>query len=148
MTEKIDRSLLVALVFVAAGCGSNNMTDNLPEGIVGETITTKSGLIYVDTVIGEGDSPTKGRQVTVHYTGKLTDGTKFDSSVDRAEPFSFVIGVGRVIQGWDEGIMTMKVGGKRTLTIPPHLAYGDQGAGGVIPPGATLIFDIELLAVS
>ena len=148
MTQKIDRSLLVALVLVAAGCGSNNMNGNIPEGKVGEIITTQSGLIYVDIVIGDGASPTKRRQVTVHYTGKLTDGTKFDSSVDRAEPYSFVIGVGQVIKGWDEGIMSMKLGGKRTLTIPPNLAYGDRGAGGVIPPGATLIFDIELLGVN
>lgn len=148
MTGTNYRSLLVALVFIATGSGCQNTAETLPEGIVGEIVTTKSGLIYVDNVIGDGDSPTKGKQVTVHYTGKLTDGTKFDSSVDRDQPFSFTIGVGQVIKGWDEGVMSMRVGGKRTLTIPPDLAYGDKGAGGVIPPGATLIFDIELLSVN
>ena len=147
MIQNINRSLLVALALIAVGCGSKNTANTFPEGKVGETVTTESGLIYVDKVIGEGDYPTKGKQVTVHYTGKLTDGTKFDSSVDRGQPFSFVIGVGQVIKGWDEGIISMRVGGERTLTIPPDLAYGDKGAGGAIPPGATLIFDVELLAV-
>ena len=108
---------------------------------------TPSGLKYVDTVVGTGKSPTQGKSVTVHYTGWLTDGKKFDSSVDRGEPFQFVLGVGSVIAGWDEGVATMKVGGKRKLTIPPSLGYGARGAGGVIPPNATLIFDVELLKV-
>ena len=108
---------------------------------------TASGLEYEDTVVGEGPSPQAGQNVTVHYTGRLTDGTKFDSSVDRGQPFTFRIGVGQVIKGWDEGVMTMKVGGKRTLTIPPELGYGARGAGGVIPPNATLIFEVELLDI-
>ena len=112
-----------------------------------DEVTTPSGLKYTDHVVGEGDAPSKGTKVTVHYTGRLTDGKKFDSSVDRGQPFSFTIGVGQVIQGWDEGVMTMKVGGKRTLTIPSGLGYGSRGAGDVIPPHADLVFDVELLGV-
>jgi peptidylprolyl isomerase len=108
-------------------------------------ITTSSGLKYTDMVVGEGASPTKGVTVTVHYTGYLTDGKKFDSSVDRNQPFQFALGVGQVIKGWDEGVATMKVGGKRKLIIPPQLGYGARGAGNVIPPNAELIFDVELL---
>ncbi len=111
-------------------------------------VTTPSGLKYIDTKVGDGPSPEKGKTVTVHYTGTLKDGTKFDSSVDRGQPFKFVIGVGQVIKGWDEGVMTMKVGGKRTLIIPPELGYGARGAGGVIPPNAELHFDVELLGVN
>ena len=113
-----------------------------------KTVTTASGLKYTDTVVGKGASPTAGKQVKVHYTGTLEDGKKFDSSVDRKEPFSFTIGVGQVIQGWDEGVMSMKVGGKRKLIIPAKLGYGTSGAGGVIPPNATLLFDVELLDVA
>ena len=112
-----------------------------------EEITTPSGLKFIDEVVGEGDSPSTGQGVVVHYTGTLEDGTKFDSSVDRNKPFSFTIGVGRVIQGWDEGVMTMKIGGKRRLIIPSDLGYGARGAGGVIPPNATLVFDVELLEI-
>lgn len=110
-------------------------------------VTTPSGLQYIDQVVGEGETPQKGQNVTVHYTGTLENGKKFDSSVDRGTPFSFKIGVGQVIKGWDEGVGTMKVGGRRTLIIPPDLGYGARGAGGVIPPNATLIFDVELLGV-
>lgn len=113
-----------------------------------DAITTASGLKYVDEVVGTGDTPSKGQKVRVHYTGRLTDGKKFDSSVDRGQPFEFNIGVGQVIKGWDEGVMSMKVGGKRQLTIPPDLGYGARGAGGAIPPNAELIFDVELLGVS
>lgn len=112
-----------------------------------KTVTTPSGLKYTDIVIGKGASPKAGKQVTVHYTGTLENGTKFDSSIDRNEPFTFIIGVGQVIQGWDEGVMSMKVGGKRKLIIPPKLGYGERGAGGVIPPNATLLFDVELISV-
>ena len=115
---------------------------------VAKTVTTASGLKYVDVKVGNGASPVKGKQVKVHYTGTLENGKKFDSSVDRNEPFSFVIGVGQVIPGWDEGVMSMKVGGKRKLIIPSKLGYGERGAGGVIPPNATLLFDVELLDVA
>jgi peptidylprolyl isomerase len=98
-------------------------------------------------VEGDGPSPETGQTVTVHYTGWLEDGTKFDSSLDRGQPFTFAIGMGQVIAGWDEGVATMKVGGKRQLVIPSELGYGEQGAGAVIPPNATLIFEVELLAV-
>ena len=109
--------------------------------------TTPSGLMYEEIVEGTGPSPQRGKAVTVHYTGTLTDGSKFDSSRDRNEPFTFTIGVGQVIKGWDEGVMSMKVGGRRKLTIPANLGYGASGAGGVIPPNATLLFDVELLGV-
>ena len=110
-------------------------------------VTTPSGLKYVDLVEGTGASPEPGQSVTVHYTGTLEDGNKFDSSVDRGQPFVFQIGMGRVIKGWDEGVMTMKIGGKRKLIIPASLGYGARGAGGVIPPNATLICEVELLGV-
>jgi len=113
----------------------------------GKIVTTASGLKYIDQVIGKGASPVAGKKVKVHYTGTLENGTKFDSSVDRKQPFDFVIGVGQVIPGWDEGVMSMKVGGKRKLIIPAKLGYGARGAGGVIPPNATLLFDVELLDV-
>ncbi len=113
----------------------------------GKMITTSSGLRYEDQVVGTGASPKPGQSVTVHYTGPLETGKKFDSSRDRNDPFTFTSGRGEVIKGWDEGVAGMKVGGKRQLRIPPDLAYGSRGAGGVIPPNATLIFDVELLGV-
>ncbi len=109
--------------------------------------TTPSGLVIDELVLGEGAEAAAGQRVSVHYTGWLTDGSKFDSSVDRNDPFDFPLGRGHVIPGWDEGVAGMKVGGKRKLTIPSHLGYGEHGAGGVIPPNATLVFEVELLAV-
>ncbi|MDV2984472.1 UNVERIFIED_CONTAM: FKBP-type peptidyl-prolyl cis-trans isomerase [Methylobacteriaceae bacterium AG10] len=115
-----------------------------------QPVTLPSGLSYTDEVVGTGPEPKTGQQVTVHYTGWLDEGggkrgKKFDSSRDRGQPFSFTIGAGQVIRGWDEGVATMKAGGRRILTIPPALGYGARGAGGVIPPNATLIFDVELI---
>ncbi len=117
-----------------------------------KTVTTSSGLRYVDTVTGSGAEAKSGQQVSVHYTGWLLEagdkkGNKFDSSVDRGQPFRFALGAGMVIKGWDEGVAGMKVGGKRTLMIPSTLGYGARGAGGVIPPNANLMFDVELLGV-
>ena len=115
-------------------------------------VETPSGLKYEDTLVGTGASPQKGQTCVMHYTGWLwvnnAKGAKFDSSVDRGQPFKFPIGMGRVIKGWDEGVASMKVGGKRTLLIPAALGYGDRGAGGKIPPGATLLFEVELLRVA
>nr|WP_228037539.1 FKBP-type peptidyl-prolyl cis-trans isomerase [Nodosilinea sp. LEGE 06152] len=112
-----------------------------------DLVTTDSGLQYVDVVEGTGAMPQPGQRVTVHYTGTLENGTKFDSSRDRGRPFTFQIGVGQVIKGWDEGVGTMRVGGQRKLVIPAELGYGSRGAGGVIPPNATLLFDVELLRI-
>lgn len=111
------------------------------------SITTTSGLVIEDLEVGDGSEAVAGQQVTVHYTGWLTNGKKFDSSKDRRDPFSFPLGKRHVIAGWDEGVQGMKVGGRRKLTIPPELGYGARGAGGVIPPNATLVFEVELLAV-
>ena len=109
---------------------------------------TASGLEYTDTVVGTGDSPQKGKRVSVHYTGRLADGKKFDSSVDRGQPFPFRIGANQVIRGWDEGVKGMRIGGKRKLTIPPDMGYGANGYPPVIPANATLVFDVELLGLA
>ncbi|HLZ34444.1 MAG TPA: FKBP-type peptidyl-prolyl cis-trans isomerase [Nitrospira sp.] len=111
----------------------------------GTEVTTSSGLQYIDLTVGAGPTAQAGQTVSVHYTGWLENGNKFDSSVDRGQPFSFPLGAGRVIKGWDEGVQGMNVGGKRKLIIPSNLGYGARGAGGVIPPNATLIFEVELL---
>jgi peptidylprolyl isomerase len=132
--------------FILAGCASSSTTRTFPgEPATGTIQKTGSGLEYIDLVQGSGASPVSGKEVTVHYTGYLTSGKKFDSSVDRNEPFSFTIGVQQVIKGWDEGVMGMKTGGKRKLVIPAELGYGMRGAGDAIPPNATLIFDVELI---
>lgn len=111
------------------------------------TTTTSSGLIIEDLVVGQGDAAKSGQYVSVHYTGWLTDGRKFDSSKDRNQPFQFALGMGMVIQGWDEGVQGMQPGGLRKLTIPPELGYGARGAGRVIPPNSTLVFEVELLEI-
>jgi peptidylprolyl isomerase len=118
-----------------------------PPAVSGEPTTTDSGLQYIDIVVGTGDSAQPGQTVEVHYTGWLADGTKFGSSRDGGQPFSFVLGEGRVIAGWDEGVANMKVGGERRLIIPPELGYGESGSPPVIPANAQLIFDVELLAI-
>ena len=112
-----------------------------------QEVVTPSGLRYTDLKVGEGEEAKTGQVVSVHYTGWLTNGTKFDSSLDRGRPFSFKLGASQVIEGWDKGVAGMKVGGKRKLTIPPGLGYGTQSVGGVIPPNSTLIFEVELLGV-
>lgn len=147
-------SVLVIAIMLLTGCGNANKNDTTKdEGIIEMTRTkTSSGLEYEIIKEGSGVSPQVGQQVTVHYTGWLNDGgktgTKFDSSVDRGRPFTFIIGVGQVIKGWDEGVMSMQLGEKRRLFIPANLAYGARGAGALIPPNANLIFDVELLKVS
>lgn len=130
------------LLFLAFFASASFAEDSTPP-----TITTDSGLQYQVLKAGSGDTARSGQKVKVHYTGWLTNGTKFDSSVDRGEPFEFKLGARQVIPGWDEGVAGMKVGEKRRLTIPSKLAYGKRGAGGVIPPDATLIFDVELLGI-
>jgi peptidylprolyl isomerase len=145
---------LVRLGLIGAVVAWSGVTLTLPTNaaLAQETsVTTPSGLKIEDTKVGDGASPATGQTCVMHYTGWLYEngqkGRKFDSSVDRGDPFEFPIGTGRVIKGWDEGVASMKVGGKRTLIIPPELGYGARGAGGVIPPNATLIFDVELLGI-
>jgi FKBP-type peptidyl-prolyl cis-trans isomerase FkpA len=144
--------ILIAIVsFVAtavsAQAGSMKPNTSTPTKVTGAATKTADGLEYWDIKVGAGSVAAAGQTVKVHYTGWLTNGKKFDSSVDRGEPFTFNLGGGQVIKGWDEGVAGMKVGGKRQLRIPPALGYGDRGAGGVIPANATLIFDVELLGV-
>ena len=145
--------VLVALTVVTALTGLFMIADPSAAAAqtAGKTITTPSGLKITDTKVGTGATPKTGQTCVVHYTGWLYENgaktKKFDSSVDRGTPFEFPVGTKRVIAGWDEGVASMKVGGKRTLIIPPNLAYGDRGAGNAIPPNATLIFDVELLDV-
>jgi peptidylprolyl isomerase len=138
---------LVADLVVAEAAKMNPAPATPKKSMSEQITTTDSGLQYVELVEGTGNSPKVGQKVTVHYTGTLEDGSKFDSSRDRNDPFTFQIGVGQVIKGWDEGVMSMKIGGRRKLIIPSDLGYGPRGAGGVIPPNATLIFDVELLGV-
>ena len=151
--SSLPRSALLAAV-VTLGLpvfGSPIMDQSAMSQSSAKPVTTSSGLQIIDTKPGTGAAPRTGQTVSVHYTGWLyvngAKGQKFDSSVDRNEPFEFPVGAGRVIRGWDEGVGSMKVGGKRTLIIPPQLGYGARGAGGVIPPNATLIFEVELLDV-
>jgi peptidylprolyl isomerase len=144
----LSRRAAVATVFSVVAIGVIAMSEAADAQPV---TTTPSGLKIIDVKVGTGPSPKPGQTCVMNYTGWLYDngkkGAKFDSSLDRNQPFSFPIGQHRVIAGWDEGVATMKVGGKRTLIIPPELGYGSRGAGGVIPPNATLMFDVELLGV-
>lgn len=139
---------LMALALIVAG---GMATPTATAQTIGSIMTTPSGLKITDSKIGTGATPKQGQTCVVHYTGWLYEngakGKKFDSSVDRGQPFEFPVGMHRVIAGWDEGVASMKVGGKRTLIIPPELGYGARGAGGVIPPNATLIFEVELIGV-
>ena len=135
-SRRVVLALLFATAIALAACGDDN-----------EGSTPMSALQIIDLVVGTGAEAATGQVVSVHYTGWLADGTKFDSSLDRGDPFSFPLGEGRVIQGWDQGVVGMKVGGKRRLIIPPELAYGEQGFSSVIPPNAELTFEVELLNV-
>jgi FKBP-type peptidyl-prolyl cis-trans isomerase FkpA len=146
------RTIIQTAFAAAAAAASTSIVSTMASAqTAGKPMTTASGLQIVDSKVGTGASPKSGQICVMHYTGWLYEngqkGKKFDSSVDRNEPFEFPIGQHQVIAGWDEGVSTMKVGGKRTLIIPPALGYGARGAGGVIPPNATLMFDVELLAV-
>jgi FKBP-type peptidyl-prolyl cis-trans isomerase FkpA len=141
--------LLLASAFAAAAAiqeaKAMQPSDASPAG--GKEVITATGLKYIDLKVGDGAEAKPGDTVKVHYTGWLTDGTKFDSSLDHGQPFTFKLGAGAVIKGWDQGVAGMKPGGKRKLVIPPELGYGQRGAAGVIPPGATLVFEVELLSI-
>ena len=153
MTPRTGRRVFRAgaIIIALAGVFATSALTPATAQQTGTTVTTPSGLKIIDTKVGTGDTPKTGQICVMHYTGWLykdgAKGAKFDSSVDRGEPFEFNIGAGEVIGGWDEGVASMKVGGKRTLIIPPELGYGARGAGGLIPPNATLMFDVELLGV-
>ncbi len=150
MQTIVVRAFRLFSVLSLIAIGSSIMSDK-SSAQSAKPITTSSGLQTIDTTPGTGAQPRPGQTAVVHYTGWLSvngqKGQKFNSSVDRGQPFEFPVGAGRVIKGWDEGVATMKVGGKRTLIVPPSLGYGARGAGGVIPPNATLIFEVELLGV-
>ena len=145
------RLMATLAALVLTGMVSMASDDSASAQSAAKPVTTASGLQMIDTKVGTGASPRPNQTAVVHYTGWLYEngvkGKKFDSSVDRNEPFEFPVGAGRVIRGWDEGVASMKIGGKRTLIVPPQLGYGARGAGGDIPPNATLIFDVELLGV-
>jgi peptidylprolyl isomerase len=152
MATSLSRLVRLGLIGAVVAWSGVTLTLSTNAALAQETsVTTPSGLKIEDTKVGDGASPATGQTCVMHYTGWLYEngqkGRKFDSSVDRGDPFEFPIGTGRVIKGWDEGVASMKVGGKRTLIIPPELGYGARGAGGVIPPNATLIFDVELLGI-
>lgn len=150
---KLCGLLLILSVVLAAQTSSHKATParvpntNAPTKVTGDGVKTDSGLQYWDIKVGTGDEAKSGDKVKVHYTGWFTSGKKFDSSVDARQPYSFTLGQGNVIKGWDEGVAGMKVGGKRQLRIPPELAYGEQGYKNIVPPNSTLIFDVQLLAV-
>jgi FKBP-type peptidyl-prolyl cis-trans isomerase len=147
--KKAMRLTLLGLMgcFFLSALAANQTSDKDKDKPEKKVVTTKSGLKYEDSKVGTGDEAKAGDTVEVHYTGWLKNGKKFDSSLDRKEPFSFKLGAGQVIKGWDEGVAGMKVGGKRKLTIPPELGYGSRGAGDAIPPNSELIFEVELLKV-
>jgi FKBP-type peptidyl-prolyl cis-trans isomerase len=148
MLKQFFVTSVIALASLAMlGQGSGKPDTSAPTKVTGEPKKTPGGVSYWDIKVGTGAEAVKGKKVTVHYTGWLTNGKKFDSSVDSGTPFPFTLGAGEVIPGWDEGVAGMKVGGKRQLKIPPQMGYGHAGAAGVIPPDATLIFDVELLKV-
>jgi peptidylprolyl isomerase len=141
----------VAAFFMVVGAAtgiSNAQQDSWPVAANQKLVTTRTGLQYVDLQPGPGPSPSPGSYVSVHYTGWFLNKNKFDSSVDRGTPFEFQLGAGQVIKGWDEGVASMKVGGKRRLVVPPNLAYGQQGMQGAIPPNSTLVFDVQLIKFS
>ncbi len=149
---KLFGILLICAALALAGCGKSKEMEKTPAlpGVVvkGEPATTATGLQYYDMKVGTGDSPQQGQICIMHYTGWLMDGKKFDSSLDKGQPFEFTLGAGRVIKGWEEGIASMKIGGQRKLVIKPELGWGERGAGGgLIPPNSTTVFDVELLGV-